>query len=291
MKKFALLIFLSIFGFSQNFNKENEITSKKIAIPIQPTKLKVYPGQDTRRWIRNPSPAEITIDDYNRIFPGIDSISISTDDLPEHIRGDTNPNNLITILKIAKWLNPEKIVEIGTFRGRTTLAFSQNTLANKIITVDLPLEKKTLYPTYGTDEEYLRKSNQSVLFDSSITQISQVFADCTNNEELLETLTTQLNGEKIDLTYIDAAHTFEGVIVPFKTILPMMREGGIIIFDDYMKSAFAPITEAISYLARVEGYVFYCISSPNPTGLGTTSTIIFINEESCKNRNWQNEQP
>lgn len=259
-------------------------------VPIHPTKLEVFPGQHPKRWFRNPSPAEVTPADFNRMFPGIDKISESTELLPKHLRGDTNPGNLSTILKIAKWISPEKIVEIGTFRGRTTLALSQNTLANKIITVDLPVGQKTCYPTYGTDEEYLRTSERPVLFDTSTTRIIQVFADCTNSKELSDVLVKQLDRSRIDFAYIDAAHTYEGVMVPFKTILPMMREGGIIAFDDYMKPAFAPLTEAISYLSRVEGYVFYSVAHPNPTGMGMTSTIIFVNVASCKNRDWQHEQ-
>jgi predicted O-methyltransferase YrrM len=264
-------------------------SSMNVAVPIHPTQLEVYPGQDPRRWTRNPSPPEITPHDFERIFPGIDTVSVSTDLLPKHIRGDTNPGNLNTLLKVAKWLNPTTILEIGTFRGRTALGFSQNTLAKKIITVDLPLGAVTSGPSYGPDAEYLRTSDRPVLFDSTVTRISQVFADCTNQTDLSSTIEKALDGSSIDLAYIDAAHTFEGVIVPFTTILPKMAPNGIIAFDDYMKPAFAAVTEAISYLARERGFVFYSVAHPNPVDHGTTSTVFFINHPSCMNRDWKNE--
>lgn len=259
-----------------------------VASPIHPNELHLYPGQGLGRWHRNPSPPEVLPEDFNRIFPNIEHIEISGC-LPAHKRGDTNPGNLITLLKVAKWLNPRTVVEIGTFRGKTTLSLAENTLASRIITVDLPLGKPTKYPTYGTDQEYIRTEERPVLFEPS-QRISQIFADCTDEQELREGLVRSLDGSRIDFAYIDAAHTYEGIMVPFKTILPMMSEGGIIAFDDYMKPAFAPLTEAISSLSRVEGYIFYSVAHKDPTGPGVTSTLFFINDPRCKNRDWQHEE-
>jgi predicted O-methyltransferase YrrM len=262
----------------------------RLAKPIHPTKLEVNPGMDPRRWKGNPAPPEVTPADFRRIFPGIEDISISTDSLPPHIRGDTNPGNLELLLKIAKWMDPETVLEIGTFRGRTTLGLLHNTVASRIVTLDLPLGVHTNGPIYGPDEEYLRTSERPVIFDPNESCIRQVFADCTDASDLSRAIERAFGASTIDFAYIDAAHTYEGVIVPFRTVLRKMSPGGIIAFDDYMKPAFAAVTEAISYLSRMDWYVFYSFAHPNPNGHGTTSTVIFINDPLCKHRNWAVEK-
>jgi predicted O-methyltransferase YrrM len=266
------------------------VASLTMAHPIPPNHLEVFPQQDPRRWTRNPSPPEVTPKDFVRIFPGIDSITITTESLPPHVRGDTNPLNLEIVLKVAKWLNPKTILEVGTFRGRTTLALGNNTSAERIVTVDLPLGENTEFPWYGTDAEYLRVSDRPVFFQPS-ERIHQVYADCTSRSALIDVLNREFPDTTIDFAYIDAAHTYEGVIVPFETVLSKLSPGGIIAFDDYLSAGFVPVTEAISYLSREKGYVFYIFTCPNPTGVGVKSTVLFINDPLCKNRDWKQEVP
>ncbi len=259
----------------------------RTAKPIHPTKLEVYPGQYPNKWLRNPAPAELMPDDFKRVFPGIESITTKAASLPKHIRGDTNPGNLDTLLQVAKWLGPATVLELGTFRGRTTLGFLENTNAD-IVTVDLPLGIQTKVPPFGPDLEYIRTCERPVLFNVNNSRIRQVFVDCTDSDALSASMRETFGATTIDFAYIDAAHTSEGVIVPFTTLLPMMTSGGIIAFDDYMKSTYADLTAAICRLSR-EGYVFYSIAFLNPNGHGTTSTVFFINDPLCKNRDWKNE--
>ncbi|MBI5223375.1 class I SAM-dependent methyltransferase [Candidatus Micrarchaeota archaeon] len=258
---------------------------------VHPRDLAVHPGQDPRRWVRNPGPAKVLEADLDRLFPGFSSVApLTSSALTPHIRGDTNPGNLDFLLRVAAWLEPALSVEIGTFRGRSTIALAQATGA-PVITCDYPSDLVRKSPNSGPDYEYLRTRDQiGELFHGREAElgITQTYADCTSPQMLRARLRKALAGRLVDFAYVDAAHTTEGILVPFRTLLPLMAEGGIIAFDDYMKDGFPGIVHALVELSR-EGYVFYHQAFNNPT-FGTTSTVLFLNLPDCTHRQWRTEQ-
>ncbi|MDM8547091.1 CmcI family methyltransferase [Candidatus Venteria ishoeyi] len=119
---------------------------------------------------------------------------------------------------------PQTVLEIGTANGGTLFLFSR--LADKnahIISIDLPMGLMRLYffirllffksiPLSGQTLNLLRSNSQKLITKKKIEKI--------------------LNGKKIDLLYIDADHSYEGVKKDFELYSPLVTPGGIIVFHD-----------------------------------------------------------
>ena len=55
----------------------------------------------------------------------------------EKVKGEINPIELAVICYLCNALEPKRIFEIGTFRGRTTLGMAMNMDGGEIFTLDM----------------------------------------------------------------------------------------------------------------------------------------------------------
>ena len=55
----------------------------------------------------------------------------------------------------------------------------------------------------------------------------------SHNKKTINKLKKQLGTEKIDLLFIDGGHKYEDVKQDFENYAPLVKEGGIIVLDDY----------------------------------------------------------
>lgn len=116
------------------------------------------------------------------------------------------------------------IVEIGTCHGGMTWLFAHLPKFKKIISVDLPGSEFGGGPT-PRDLEVLR--------NWASTDYNVVL--CTGNSQLPETVEEvkgELGTDPLDVLFIDADHTYEGVKKDFELWSPLVRNGGCIIFHD-----------------------------------------------------------
>lgn len=146
--------------------------------------------------------------------------------------GNISVEELIIINKIAANYNPDVVLEIGTFDGRTTLNIAANTGADsKIYTIDLP-EKNiadTKYKVSGGEKLFIQKDKSGTRFlntpyakkiiqlegDSAVYDFSALF-------------------NKVDLVFIDGSHVYEYVKSDTDTALKLLKNGkGIILWHDY----------------------------------------------------------
>lgn len=63
--------------------------------------------------------------------------------------------------------------------------------------------------------------------------------------ETLNQLISKLNGEKIDLLFIDGDHTYDGVINDIEKYIPLVSSGGIIMFDNYGSKGWPEVLPAV----------------------------------------------
>lgn len=122
-------------------------------------------------------------------------------------------------------LSPKAMLEIGTAKGGSLLAFTQLCTADAhIVSVDLPrgpfgggypVWKLPLYKAFARPDQRL----DLVRGDShSATTFAQV--------------ASLLGGRKLDFLFIDGDHRYEGVRSDFETYKSLMRPGGLIAFHD-----------------------------------------------------------
>ncbi|MCE7066184.1 class I SAM-dependent methyltransferase [Dyadobacter sp. CY326] len=145
--------------------------------------------------------------------------------------GHTTEFELKVISNLVRKANPQRIFEIGTFEGRTTLNMALNCEANaEIITLDLPASelKATLMEIEDGEVRYVDKevSGERFMGHAMSYKIKQVFGDSA-------TFSFDEYKNSIDLAFIDGSHAYDYVINDTEKILSIMRPNGLIIWHDY----------------------------------------------------------
>lgn len=131
------------------------------------------------------------------------------DDRPEWLRNMVSRSYWLyykAFTALAKHMNPELIVELGTQAGTGALHFRHGSPTARIVTVDI---KKTL-PKWCNQ---LREQ-----------RIEYIISDAAKAASLVD-------GD-IDIIFYDANHEYENVIAEVAAWMPRVKEGGIAMFDD-----------------------------------------------------------
>ena len=139
-------------------------------------------------------------------------------------------NDKLAIALVCHHLKPQTVIEIGTFRGETTDLIARNLKNASIFTLDLP-------PDFQSHQERPDISDLDVLqlrqpdfyvanSYASGSQVHQLYGDSAvfNFKEL---------NQSFDMAFIDGAHSFEYVKNDTEKLIPLMNQGGWIIWDDY----------------------------------------------------------
>lgn len=145
--------------------------------------------------------------------------------------GHTTEFELKVISNLVKKFNPDRIFEIGTFQGRTTLNMAINANPTALITtLDLPSEglNTTALNIEEGEVRYVKKdvSGERFIGHPMADKITQVFGDSA-------TYPFTDHHNSIDLAFIDGSHAYEYVLNDSNKVLSIMRPGGLIIWHDY----------------------------------------------------------
>ena len=163
------------------------------------------------------------------LFSGITNLPIQLQCSLPKVRGNLTVDELAAVAMLCQWLAPHTVFEFGTFNGRTTLNLAANTQdAAKIYTLDLLAPGKTELKTDDEDGAYhLREKTGTFFHDSQLrNKIEQLWSDSALFDE------TFLHG-KVDLAFVDGAHSLEYVRSDSAKALAMVRPGGIVLWHDY----------------------------------------------------------
>jgi len=124
------------------------------------------------------------------------------------------------------------ILEIGAFEGRATCWMLENMLADdgKLFVID----------TFKGSEEHvgLDVSALRTTFDANVAEVKKetqgvrVYAE--PSYEALGQLAYKRFIEAFDFIYIDGSHTAPDVLTDACMAFPLLRRGGVMLFDDYM---------------------------------------------------------
>jgi predicted O-methyltransferase YrrM len=199
-------------------------------------------------WLRNPSRAHAyagrVFRDYmslvgkdkwvslqiEQIFPDMKRSRI----VLEHLPGDGVDNSIAELAYLAlitQAVRPERIFEIGTFRGRTALNFAVNSGPRSLVyTLDLPPEQRieALQRTHPADAEIIKNSDTGLYFRErqESEKIHQLYGDSLQFD-----FTPYLG--KMDLVFIDGAHDYNTARSDTANALRMITPGGWIVWHDF----------------------------------------------------------
>lgn len=147
--------------------------------------------------------------------------------------GNITTTELLILNYFIKKRNPQKVFEIGTFNGRTTINFAINTdLNSKIYTLDLPPDEvdKTKLNIEEVEKKFIEKNISGELYriyqGTEKDKIIQLYGDSANFDF------SEFNGE-MDFIFIDGSHHYDYVKNDTEIALKMIRENGYIFWHDY----------------------------------------------------------
>lgn len=168
--------------------------------------------------------------DYEEKYEGV----------PAFIPTSTQDENLRLINKFSE--GRKSIFEIGTWIGRSGLAFAQN--FSKVKTIDyLP----------GSDIAYSYKGFESGQLCKDLDNVEYLYQDSRHYSDF---------SEQFDCIYVDGNHTYEGCKQDIELARKLCVEGGLIFIDDYYNSCFG-VQKAVDELPDT----VYCVEG---------TTVVFI---------------
>ena len=196
------------------------------------------------RFDKNPEPPlkipQIGIDD---LCPGDAPLRMLA---PESECGGISPFELVCVNKIAALYAPQRVFEIGTFNGKTTLNLAANApAAAAVYTLDLPVKSDitTALRPHPWDKDFVakRESGRHYRESAYAHKIRQLWGDSASFDY------GPFAGS-IDLVFVDGSHSYEYVKSDSRAALRLLRNGsGTILWHDY-GTAWHDVTKALNEL-------------------------------------------
>ena len=177
---------------------------------------------------------------------GIDEITNAATSvvLPEPIANDGNVSllELLVLARVVRELRPQRLFEIGTFDGRTTLALAMNAPNDaQVYTLDLPAESPTALAIERSERAFVDKpvSGARFLGTDAARKITQLFGDSA---------TFDFSPYRAELVFVDASHSYEYVLNDSARALAIIGDSpGVIVWHDY--GEWPGVTRALDELA------------------------------------------
>jgi predicted O-methyltransferase YrrM len=139
------------------------------------------------------------------------------------------------IAALAAELRCETFFEIGTSLGRTTWTVAHHNPQLQVLTLDMPLDQEvdaTTFELAPDDKTYFRPSHacgEAFRDTPEAGSITQLWGDSA-------TFDFSPYAGKIDLVYVDGAHTYDYVASDTRAALSLLAPRGTIVWDDYATS-------------------------------------------------------
>lgn len=138
------------------------------------------------------------------------------DDIYKRVHVVQDPEGFFEIVNIVEMIQPSTIVEIGT--GGTAVVW-YDILSNPGIYVGIDISEASI------------KTHANKMTLQQGKEVHFIQADSTK-QETVDKLKQILNGKPIDFLFIDGDHSYEVVKQDIDNFSPLVREGGIVGFDD-----------------------------------------------------------
>lgn len=290
------MVFFYWFGFFQRylFKRKNvtislEFTMHNIKF-LEPTDITDIGD----RYSHYPGPYAIDKPDLEKMFPGILKTKSEeyTNEKHNYKKGDLDNQNVAFINQLVAYMKPSIILEIGTYRGRTTYNMAKNSEHSNIITIDIANLDTNTYSS--VDMKYHQKTEKVGEYFKNTKageKITQIIADSLTPEcqILLDaelSILAPMGNKKIDFAFIDAGHDYDSVRHNFEElVLPRMKQGGVVVFDDYNRPlSIVGVTHYLLKKAYEDGYVFYWYAPRNEKH---THEVIFLNLAQSRRHTWR----
>jgi predicted O-methyltransferase YrrM len=152
---------------------------------------------------------------------------------------------MCTLSQIVEAIAPKKIFEFGTFDGRTTLHLALNAPHNALI---YTIDTQSGEFAFSNDDVYFDKVRvgEHVLSSDVRSRVIQLTGDSKKVD-------LSSFGGMVDFIFIDADHSYAGVMNDSKIAFQMASPGGVVVWHDYL--LVGDVTRALVELARTRSLV------------------------------------
>lgn len=143
---------------------------------------------------------------------------------------------LTEFAELARSHSPRTVLEIGTARGGTFLVLCRTAAPDaRIISIDLPAGLGGGgYPQWKIPIlQSFAKAGQTI----DLLRVD------SHLEETLEKVRAILDGQELDLLFIDADHSYSGALSDFKRYSTLVRPGGLICMHDVVPNPNSDVIE------------------------------------------------
>ena len=167
---------------------------------------------------------------YASVIPN-DQISIIE---PVDKPGGLTLEELAIVIGICKKLGDSSVLELGAYRGRTSVNIAHNCKGCKITTFDLPLntldDKGLKHSLLSKDKAVVEHDKRGFFFrkyPGFDERITHLYGDSASFD-------FKPYYDSYDLVFIDASHKYENVIIDSENALKLLRkQGGVVLWHDY----------------------------------------------------------
>jgi MMP 1-O-methyltransferase len=159
---------------------------------------------------------------YNKILKSISQYT--------NIQGWLSEKEAYGLYNIATKLSINaKIVEIGSWKGKSTYCLAKGLKSGVIYAID-PFNADG---EVGSSEEYSRKKGTKPLLNEFIAKMK--FLNVLDKISILKGYSNEYVDyiDKIDFLFIDGDHSIEGCNFDFEKYAPKLKKGGYLAFHDY----------------------------------------------------------
>ena len=201
-----------------------------------------------RRAKRHLTPAsqrELPARPLAELFPGIREVTV---DLPigqlERPPGTLPLTELLVLCAVTRHLKPQRIFEMGTFRGASTLLLAQHAPETaEVFTLDLPPNHAATRFTVDNGDITGVPFTVGEFYRGTPCErkVRQLFGDSA-------TFDFSPYRANIGLVFVDGNHEYENVKTDSLNAFEMVAPGGAIIWDDYHPSWGAGVMRALHEL-------------------------------------------
>lgn len=144
--------------------------------------------------------------------------------------GCISPLERFCLAQLLQFFSPNRLLEIGTFKGFTTCLMLDNAPDTaEIVTIDLPPERDWRTLTGATDARLISQSEVGVAFRThpGRTRVNQVLGD-----SFKQSTWDNITGG-IDFVFIDASHSYAAVRNDSERVFKLVADDAIIAWHDY----------------------------------------------------------
>ena len=212
----------------------------------------------------------ISSGNLNKIFPTeLEKQSIKLENFLGHW-GNVSIEELCKICLIVKFIQPKKMLEIGTYNGMTTLQMALNSPADCVTyTLDLPQEISSNLELSQLDtlvskhfKDKFGTSIGSYFKDRNDIKIIQLLGDSATFDY------SEIGNESVDIIFIDAAHDYKNKEIDSEQAFKLISKKGVIIWHNYDDVTNPEVTKYLADLSK-KRKLFH---------LRNTMLVIYINE-------------